>query len=115
MNRRVSVCVFAVIRAKIVGKKLLNDGSFGTLRYTVKQMKMYKGFDKLQHVQYIYTHDSESMCGVKLDINKYQYLITGESQTFIIIIISISIELHTRPLTFHHYLFIITCILCIYI
>lgn len=40
---------------------------------------MYKGFDKIQHVQYIYTHDSESMCGVKFDINKYQYLITGES------------------------------------
>uniref|UniRef100_A0A672NG48 Metalloproteinase inhibitor 3 n=1 Tax=Sinocyclocheilus grahami TaxID=75366 RepID=A0A672NG48_SINGR len=66
-----------VIRAKVVGKKLLNDGPFGTLRYTVKQMKMYKGFDKIQHVQYIYTHDSESMCGVKFDINKYQYLITG--------------------------------------
>uniref|UniRef100_A0A9J7ZPC1 Metalloproteinase inhibitor 3 n=1 Tax=Cyprinus carpio carpio TaxID=630221 RepID=A0A9J7ZPC1_CYPCA len=74
---RVSVCVSAVIRAKIVGKKLMNDGPFGTLRYTVKQMKMYKGFEKIQHVQYIYTHDSESMCGVKLDINKYQYLITG--------------------------------------
>jgi len=41
---------------------------------------MYKGFDKIQHVQYVYTHNSESMCGVKLDINKYQYLITGESQ-----------------------------------
>ncbi|XP_073694454.1 metalloproteinase inhibitor 3-like [Garra rufa] len=66
-----------VIRAKVVGKKLLNDGPFGTLRYTVKQMKMYKGFDKIQHVQYVYTHDSESMCGVKFDINKYQYLITG--------------------------------------
>lgn len=40
---------------------------------------MYKGFDKIQHVQYIYTHNSESMCGVKFDINKYQYLITGET------------------------------------
>uniref|UniRef100_A0A671SGD4 Metalloproteinase inhibitor 3-like n=1 Tax=Sinocyclocheilus anshuiensis TaxID=1608454 RepID=A0A671SGD4_9TELE len=29
-----------VIRAKVVGKKLLNDGPFGTLRYTVKQMKV---------------------------------------------------------------------------
>lgn len=40
--------------------------------------QMYKGFDKIQHVQHIYTHASESLCGVKFDINKYQYLITGE-------------------------------------
>ncbi|KAG7260950.1 hypothetical protein CRUP_016298 [Coryphaenoides rupestris] len=66
-----------VIRAKVVGKKLVKDGPFGTMRYTVKQMKMYKGFDKIQHVQHIYTVASESLCGVKFDINKYQYLITG--------------------------------------
>jgi hypothetical protein len=29
-----------VIRAKVVGKKLLKDGTFGTMRYTVKQMKV---------------------------------------------------------------------------
>ncbi|KAG9329752.1 hypothetical protein JZ751_029792 [Albula glossodonta] len=28
-----------VIRAKVVGKKLLKDGPFGTMRYTIKQMK----------------------------------------------------------------------------
>ncbi|XP_008399693.2 metalloproteinase inhibitor 3 [Poecilia reticulata] len=66
-----------VIRAKVVGKKLLRDGPFGTMRYTIKQMKMYKGFEKVQHVQHIYTDASESLCGVKFEINKYQYLITG--------------------------------------
>ena len=40
--------------------------------------QMYKGFDKVQHVQHIYTDASESLCGVKFDINKYQYLITGK-------------------------------------
>ncbi|XP_051976709.1 metalloproteinase inhibitor 3-like [Xyrauchen texanus] len=70
-----------VIRAKIVGKKLLNeDEPFGILRYTIKQTKMYKGFDKMQHVQYIYTYNSDGLCGVKFDINKYQYLITGRVQ-----------------------------------
>lgn len=29
-----------VIRAKVVGKKLMKDGPFGTMRYTVKQMKV---------------------------------------------------------------------------
>lgn len=36
----VTLCVFAVIRAKVVGKKLLDDRPFGTMRYTVKQMKV---------------------------------------------------------------------------
>lgn len=42
-------------------------------------LQMYKGFDKVQHVQHIYTDASESLCGVKFDINKYQYLITGKA------------------------------------
>lgn len=29
-----------MIRAKVVGKKLVKDGPFGTMRYTVKQMKV---------------------------------------------------------------------------
>uniref|UniRef100_H3B3W2 Metalloproteinase inhibitor 3 n=1 Tax=Latimeria chalumnae TaxID=7897 RepID=H3B3W2_LATCH len=66
-----------VIRAKVVGKKLMKDGPFGTMRYTIKQTKMYKGFNKVSHVQFIYTEASESLCGVKLEVNKYQYLITG--------------------------------------
>lgn len=39
-NEPVSFPVFPVIRAKVVGKKLLRDGPFGTMRYTVKQMKV---------------------------------------------------------------------------
>lgn len=30
----------AVIRAKVVGKKLVKEGPFGTLVYTIKQMKV---------------------------------------------------------------------------
>lgn len=44
--------------------------------------QMYKGFEKVHHVQHIYTDASESLCGVKFDINKYQYLITGEKALF---------------------------------
>lgn len=32
--------LLTVIRAKVVGKKLMRDGPFGTMRYTVKQMKV---------------------------------------------------------------------------
>ncbi|NP_776898.2 metalloproteinase inhibitor 3 precursor [Bos taurus] len=66
-----------VIRAKVVGKKLLKEGPFGTMVYTIKQMKMYRGFTKMPHVQYIHTEASESLCGLKLEVNKYQYLLTG--------------------------------------
>lgn len=38
---------------------------------------MYRGFSKMPHVQYIHTEASESLCGVKLEVNKYQYLLTG--------------------------------------
>ncbi|OBS80117.1 hypothetical protein A6R68_21680 [Neotoma lepida] len=66
-----------MIRAKVVGKKLVKEGPFGTLVYTIKQMKMYRGFSKMPHVQYIHTEASESLCGLKLEVNKYQYLLTG--------------------------------------
>ena len=31
---------FPVIRAKVVGKKLVKEGPFGTMVYTIKQMKV---------------------------------------------------------------------------
>lgn len=34
----------------------------------------------MPQVQYIYTEASESLCGLKLEVNKYQYLLTGKSQ-----------------------------------
>lgn len=42
--------------------------------------QMYRGFTKMPHVQYIHTEASESLCGVKLEVNKYQYLLTGNGQ-----------------------------------
>lgn len=39
---------------------------------------MYRGFSKMPHVQYIHTEASESLCGLKLEVNKYQYLLTGK-------------------------------------
>lgn len=41
---------------------------------------MYRGFTKMPHVQYIHTEASESLCGLKLEVNKYQYLLTGNGQ-----------------------------------
>lgn len=39
---------------------------------------MFKGFEKLKDVQYVYTPFDSSLCGVKLEANnKKQYLLTG--------------------------------------
>lgn len=55
---------------------------------------MYRGFQIMPHVQYIYTEASESLCGVKLEVNKYQYLITGKGQCT---------SSYTKPLLFYTY------------
>lgn len=40
---------------------------------------MFKGFEKLKDVQYVYTPFDSSLCGVKLEANnKKQYLLTGK-------------------------------------
>lgn len=39
---------------------------------------MFKGFDQVDNIQYIYTSVEESLCGVTLDAkNKVQYLLSG--------------------------------------
>ncbi|NWI45888.1 TIMP4 inhibitor, partial [Pycnonotus jocosus] len=41
--------------------------------------QMFKGFEKLKDVQYVYTPFDSSLCGVKLEANnKKQYLLTGQ-------------------------------------
>jgi len=41
---------------------------------------MFKGFEKLKDVQYVYTPFDSSLCGVKLEANnKKQYLLTGKT------------------------------------
>uniref|UniRef100_A0A8C4YGK9 Metalloproteinase inhibitor 4 n=2 Tax=Gopherus TaxID=38771 RepID=A0A8C4YGK9_9SAUR len=73
-----------VIRAKISSEKVVpaSDDPLDThkmIRYEIKQIKMFKGFEKLNDVQYVYTPFDSSLCGVKLDANnKKQYLLTGQ-------------------------------------
>eukprot|EP00075_Anas_platyrhynchos_P034324 XP_027323577.1 metalloproteinase inhibitor 4 [Anas platyrhynchos] len=75
-----------VIRAKISSEKVVpaSDDPLDThkmIRYEIKQIKMFKGFEKLKDVQYVYTPFDSSLCGVKLEANnKKQYLLTGKSQ-----------------------------------
>ncbi|XP_028681287.1 metalloproteinase inhibitor 2-like [Erpetoichthys calabaricus] len=72
-----------VIRAKVSGEKIVNHGNtssphFKFIQYEIKLVKMFKGFEKLKDVQYVYTPLFSSLCGVKLEANnKIQYLLSG--------------------------------------
>uniref|UniRef100_A0A8C8HS22 Metalloproteinase inhibitor 4 n=1 Tax=Oncorhynchus tshawytscha TaxID=74940 RepID=A0A8C8HS22_ONCTS len=39
---------------------------------------MFKGFEKVKDIQYVYTPVFSSLCGVKLDSNKVHYLLSGK-------------------------------------
>ncbi|KAB5537067.1 hypothetical protein PHYPO_G00114590 [Pangasianodon hypophthalmus] len=71
-----------VIRAKIIGQKIISPSHnlYGEklIEYKIKLIKMFKGFDKVDTIQYVYTSVQESLCGVKLDAkNRGQYLLSG--------------------------------------
>ena len=43
---------------------------------------MFKGFEKVNDIQYIYTPFDSSLCGVNLEANSQkQYLLTGKLKT----------------------------------
>nr|XP_044990068.1 metalloproteinase inhibitor 4 isoform X2 [Jaculus jaculus] len=73
-----------VIRAKISSEKVVPASADPAdtqkmIRYEIKQIKMFKGFEKVKDVQYIYTPFDSSLCGVKLETNSQkQYLLTGQ-------------------------------------
>ncbi|XP_030061432.1 metalloproteinase inhibitor 4 [Microcaecilia unicolor] len=75
-----------VIRAKISSEKVISAAdpfnSVKIIQYEIKQIKMFKGFEKIKDVQYVYTPFDSSLCGVKLEANnKKHYLLTGQIST----------------------------------
>ncbi|XP_075431063.1 metalloproteinase inhibitor 4 isoform X2 [Ascaphus truei] len=80
------ICYAAiVIRAKISSEKVIMSTSadpfsaIKMIQYEIKLIKMFKGFEKIKDIQYVYTPLDSSLCGVKLEANnKKQYLLTGQ-------------------------------------
>nr|XP_031542077.1 metalloproteinase inhibitor 4 isoform X2 [Vicugna pacos] len=72
------------IRAKISNEKVVPASADPAdtqkmIRYEIKQIKMFKGFEKVSDIQYIYTPFDSSLCGVRLEANSQkQYLLTGQ-------------------------------------
>ncbi|XP_034294106.1 metalloproteinase inhibitor 4 [Pantherophis guttatus] len=72
-----------VIRANIKSEKVVEDSSSSLkmIRYEIKQIKIFKGFEKMKDVQYVFTELTSAKCGIKLNISdkkNSQYLLSGE-------------------------------------
>ncbi|XP_065121993.1 metalloproteinase inhibitor 3-like [Paramisgurnus dabryanus] len=68
-----------VMRAVITGVKMnYNHKMYGpkTIQYTIKVIKVFRGFDVTKKIQYAYTDSESSRCGIKL--KRGQYLLSGE-------------------------------------
>ncbi|KAM9346376.1 metalloproteinase inhibitor 2b [Symphorus nematophorus] len=71
-----------VIRAKLVGEQEIDVGNdiYGNpikrIKYDIKQIKMFKGPN--QDIDAIYTAPSSAVCGVTLETNGKEYLVTGK-------------------------------------
>ncbi|XP_042562780.1 metalloproteinase inhibitor 2-like [Clupea harengus] len=74
-----------VIRAKVVGRKEIASGNdvYGNpikrIQYDIKQIKMFKGPG--QAVEAIFTAPTSAMCGVTLEADSKEYLITGKMES----------------------------------
>lgn len=74
-----------VIRAKVVGVQEIEVGNniYGSpitrIQYDIKQLKMFKGPE--QEIDAIYTAPFSSLCGVTLETNSKEYLITGRLES----------------------------------
>ncbi|XP_068193504.1 metalloproteinase inhibitor 2-like [Antennarius striatus] len=71
-----------VIRARLIGEVEVDVGNdiYGNpikrIKYDIKQIKMFKG--PSQDIDAIYTAPSSAVCGVSLDTNGKEFLITGK-------------------------------------
>lgn len=74
-----------VIRARVVGSQVIDAGNdiYGNaikkVQYDVKTIKTFKGPN--QNIEQIYTAPISALCGVTLETNSLEYLITGKLDT----------------------------------
>ncbi|XP_013919385.1 PREDICTED: metalloproteinase inhibitor 4-like [Thamnophis sirtalis] len=71
----------SVILANILSKTVVKDSpsSEEMIQYEIKQTKMFKGFEMVKEVKYVFTAISSAACGVDLEVGmkQKQYLISG--------------------------------------
>ncbi|XP_067880297.1 metalloproteinase inhibitor 2-like [Heterodontus francisci] len=78
-----------VIKGKIVGSKLVardnssDPNAFHWIQYEVQQQKMYKGFEKVEEVQYVYTPRADLVCGLVLEADQMNedYVLSGNVES----------------------------------
>ncbi|XP_057217723.1 metalloproteinase inhibitor 4-like [Triplophysa rosa] len=64
-----------VILAEITREEEVIENEEALIRYEIKIIEEFNGFNKAEGIQYVYTYQDEGICGVKLD--KKRYVLTG--------------------------------------
>ncbi|XP_026096529.1 metalloproteinase inhibitor 4-like [Carassius auratus] len=68
-----------VMRAKVTGEKIIHNNEnlpgMGTIVYEIEVIEVFKGFDKINEIQRVYTNEMSSICGVRLAFG--EYLLSG--------------------------------------
>uniref|UniRef100_A0A671K6N1 Metalloproteinase inhibitor 4 n=1 Tax=Sinocyclocheilus anshuiensis TaxID=1608454 RepID=A0A671K6N1_9TELE len=68
-----------VMQAEVTGEKIIHSGGIipgmGKIQYKIQVIEVFKGFDRINEIQHVYTHEMSSMCGTKL--GRGQYLLSG--------------------------------------
>ncbi|KAM4021556.1 metalloproteinase inhibitor 4 [Anomaloglossus baeobatrachus] len=66
-----------VIRARVIGEKTIpSTNTFGaTIQYEIKLIKIFKGYENVTDINFVYTSAESSLCGITL--YKKEYLLAG--------------------------------------
>ncbi|XP_059393648.1 metalloproteinase inhibitor 4-like [Carassius carassius] len=68
-----------VMQAKVTGEKIIHNNEnlpgMGKIVYEIQVIEVFKGFDKINEIQHVYTNEMSSICGVRLAFG--QYLLSG--------------------------------------
>uniref|UniRef100_UPI00398F275A metalloproteinase inhibitor 2-like n=1 Tax=Pristiophorus japonicus TaxID=55135 RepID=UPI00398F275A len=78
-----------VIKGKIISSKLVGRGNstdpsgFQWIQYEVQQLKMFKGSEKVERVEYVYTPQADFVCGFVLEADQLNkdYVLSGNVET----------------------------------
>nr|XP_055039736.1 metalloproteinase inhibitor 4-like [Misgurnus anguillicaudatus] len=69
-NSRIAVILAEVTSEEIVSEDTKSDG-WGSIRYQIKVIKVFNSFNNTKQIQYVYTHQDEGICGIRLERSLY--------------------------------------------
>ncbi|XP_062891382.1 metalloproteinase inhibitor 3-like [Mobula hypostoma] len=68
-----------VVKGKVVTSEVINEDSAWWIRYDLQQQEVFKGLEKMDPVQYVYTPYTDYLCGLVIQPGSFNedYLLSG--------------------------------------